>query len=450
VVTGQGRHFEFSEPLFPSAPSSPRILPKGNARHPIIGMRKSKNSFEVRWGAPPWKVAFHPKSKVPPEQVHFAVIGAGFAGLSAAAHLRRFAPEKSVLVLEAGSLGSGASGRTGGIALEDTAAGKLPGLRNVLANYRKTLRELRIDANLLLPAVWELARGGAALMDAAGKTQPLKNSPISWNDSGDLRVVRKVPGGTVDPGKIISGLARAAQKAGAQIVEHAAVCGIDFANPVRLHVRLGKARHAQIKTLLANRVLLATNAGGLALSGLQNTGQAKLTFALATAPLTRAQIHALGLSSGHPFYTLDLPYLWGRLFSRNRVIFGSGLVPPFGEAGKRNWARTKSENVWGFLERFDVRKGESAERLAWLEKRVRALHPVLKNIRVTHRWGGPILLANDFRPVFCLHLKSPSVLVLGGFSGHGVALAVVLGRWAAESMLGKRPLPRWPNALDGP
>src|SRR5437879_2680898 len=51
---------------------------------------------------------------------------------------------------------------------------------------------------------------------------------------------RKVPGGTVDPGKVLAGLARAAESAGAQIVEHAEVRALDFSNPVRLRVRCNR------------------------------------------------------------------------------------------------------------------------------------------------------------------------------------------------------------------
>jgi glycine/D-amino acid oxidase-like deaminating enzyme len=47
------------------------------------------------------------------------------------------------------------------------------------------------------------------------------------------------------------------------------------------------------------------------------------------------------------------------------------------------------------------------------------------------------------KPVFRHHLKSEDIIVLGGYSGHGVALSVYLGRWAAEVMLGKRKLPKW-------
>jgi glycine/D-amino acid oxidase-like deaminating enzyme len=399
-----------------------------------------------KWGRPPWRVAFRPKRSALPERVDFAVIGGGFAGLSAAAYFRRLAPEKSVIVLEAGSLGQGASGRTGGIVLEDTAAGKLPGLGNVLAGYKKVLRDLDIHVELSLPGVWELGRGGAALMDEGGVTRPMKNSPISWNDSGDLRVVRRVPGGTVDPGKVVSGLVRAAQSAGGQIMEHAEVCGIEFTKPLRLRVRLRVGRRLQRKSILAERVLLATNAGALDLTQLRRAGDPKLTFALATVPLTRALIKPLGLSSGRPFYTLDLPYLWGRLLAGNRVIFGSGLVPPFGVHTRRSSARAPGKGIWNDLDRFDIHSGQAAAQLRWLEERIHALHPALKDVRITHRWCGPILITQSFRPIFHRHPKSPRLIVLAGFSGHGVALAVYLGRWAAESLLGLRPLPRWPVA----
>jgi glycine/D-amino acid oxidase-like deaminating enzyme len=46
-------------------------------------------------------------------------------------------------------------------------------------------------------------------------------------------------------------------------------------------------------------------------------------------------------------------------------------------------------------------------------------------------------------PVFKHHLKSKNIIALGGYSGHGVALSVYLGRWAADVLAGKRTLPSW-------
>jgi glycine/D-amino acid oxidase-like deaminating enzyme len=178
------------------------------------------------------------------------------------------------------------------------------------------------------------------------------------------------------------------------------------------------------------------------------SSEPRLTFAVATAPLTSKQIAALGMESGRPFYSVDFPYLWGRMLKNGGMIFGSGLVPAFGKFLREDTLRTKSREshvtkLWGGLERFDVRHGEPAARLRSLEKRVRLLHPTLKKLHFTHRWGGPILTTKDFMPAFRAHPESNNVVVLGGFSGHGVALSVYLGRWAAEHFLGKRQLPGW-------
>jgi glycine/D-amino acid oxidase-like deaminating enzyme len=391
------------------------------------------------WGATPWSVDYRPASRALPDHVDFAIVGGGFSGLSAAAWLRRLAPRSSVLVLESASLGNGASGRTGGMALAETAAGNLPGLGNVLAGYKTILRALRIDSRLTLPGVWELSRSEAAK----------KHSPISWSDSGNLKVVRRVPGGTVDPGKVLAGLARAAENAGAQIAEHAEVRALHLSNPVGLSVHSKVLGRNQRKDILADQVLLATNAFSMELSGLRAAAESKLTFALATAPLSAVGLKALGLSSRRPFYTVDFPYLWGRLLDSNAVIFGAGLVPPYKGAPSRFPLGALSMKRRAHdLHRFDVRRGESAARLRWLERRVRHLHPALASVRITHRWSGPILFTEKMLPIFCRfspkgHPPSKHVMILAGYNGHGVALSVYLGKWAAEAFLARRPLPRW-------
>jgi glycine/D-amino acid oxidase-like deaminating enzyme len=402
------------------------------------------------WGETPWKITFQSKRMSLPQHVDFAVVGGGFVGLSAAAWLARLAPKKTVLLLEAERVGNGASGRTGGMALAQSAAGDLPGLGDVLRGYRKILRDLRIDAELQLPGVWEIARHEKSM--EGKRVQPLENSPIDWEDSGRVRAVSKVPGGSVNPGKMVSGLARAATKAGAQIAEEAEVVRMEFSDPVRLHVERKLKRGVEKRTVTAKKVLLATNAASRELAGKiyasKDSSEPRLTFAVATAPLTKKQIVTLGMDSRRPFYSVDFPYLWGRMLKNGGMIFGSGLVPAFGRFLREDPVRAKSAKagvtkLWGGLERFDVRHGEPAARLHSLEKRVRLLHPAMKNIRITHRWGGPILTTKDFMPTFRAHPENKNVVVLGGFSGHGVALSVYLGRWAAEHFLGKSRLPRW-------
>jgi glycine/D-amino acid oxidase-like deaminating enzyme len=139
------------------------------------------------------------------------------------------------------------------------------------------------------------------------------------------------------------------------------------------------------------------------------------------------------------------------LLDSNAVIFGAGLVPPYvGPPSLFPLGSSSIKNRAHDLRRYDVRRGESAERLRWLENRVRHLHPALAAVRITHRWGGPILLTQKMRPVFRWftprgHLRNKRVMLLAGYNGHGVALSVYLGKWAAQALLARRPLPRWPS-----
>ncbi|HKM66223.1 MAG TPA: FAD-binding oxidoreductase [Candidatus Acidoferrum sp.] len=360
------------------------------------------------WGNRPWTIDFRCKPQPLPESVDFAVIGGGFTGLAAAAWLKRLAPEKTVALLEADTFGSGASGHTGGMALSESAVGNLPGLGDVLSGYKKTLAELQVDGGLRLPGVYEL-----------GRTKPLRNSPIRWSDSGELCAVNEVPGGTIDPGKIVSGLAAAADRTGVLVFEHANVERCEFCNPLVLHTALG--------TLRARQVLFATNAFSFELTAWTQRAEASFTIAVATEPLTDAVRQDIGLGEGKPFYTVDLPYLWGRLLGE-QIIFGAGLVH-FAD--------------WREMHSLDIASGQAAEALGRLEERIHSLHSRLRDVAITHRWGGPICITEDWKPIFERHPQNENALVLGGFSGHGVAQSVYLGAWAAEALLGKRELPDW-------
>lgn len=366
------------------------------------------------WGNRPWTVDFAAPAGKLPDAVDFAVVGGGFTGLATAAWLKRLAPEKSVALLEAQTFGSGASGHTGGLALAESAAGDLPGLGDVLAGYGKIVDDLRVGGDFELTGVYEL-----------GRQNHLGSSPIRWNDSGTLAAVKEVPGGTVDPGKTVTGLARAAYEAGALLFEHAGVDSCDFDGPIRLHSAKGVLR--------AGRVLFATNAYAFELTGWTERVESCFTIAVATEELSDETLRAAGLADGMSFYTVDLPYLWGRPLGDRppgrRMIFGAGLV---------------HFEDWREVESLNIAQGEIAQVYARLERRIHNFHPALRNVAITHRWGGPIGIAEDgWKPIFERHPRSDDAIVLGAYSGHGVAQSVYLGAWAAEALLGRRELPKW-------
>ncbi len=367
------------------------------------------------WGDPPWKIDFAPPPAAVPATTDFAIVGAGFTGLAAAAWLRRSDPDKSVVVFEAGRIGSGASGRTGGMALAESAAGDLPGLGDVLGGVEKIFEQLHIECEISLPGAWEIARTG----------KPLPNSRIDWTDSGHLHAVAEVPGGTVNPGKVIGGLARAAHARGAAIVQNTRVRSVEWHDAPVLHVE-GPDRG----TVPVAKILFATNALSLPLSGIEPQGMgARLTLAIATEPLGDQALRALGLADGRPFYTADLPYLWGRICADGSTIWGGGLMSAAGSSD---------------LSSVSIHSPEAAALFASLENRVRGLHPVLKTMRFTHEWGGPILFRDSWAPILDWHGESKhNAIVLGAFAGHGVMLSSYLGCWAAEALLGRRELPSW-------
>jgi glycine/D-amino acid oxidase-like deaminating enzyme len=373
--------------------------------------------LQTAWGQPPWQIDFTPAPQPLPTSVDFAIVGAGFTGLAAAAWLRLQAPGKSVAVLEAGRIGRGASGRTGGMVLAESAAGDLPGLGDVLGGLRRILGELgrgsgiplADSSELALPGAWEVARKGG-----------IAQSPIAWNDSGTLRVVNEVPGGTLDPGKMVEGLAHSAERLGAVVIEQVRVERVDWRSDAELVFAGG--------TLRAGKVLFATNGLSLELSGLAEYTTPKLTLAASTAPLGEQQLEAIGLSQRKPFYTVDFPYLWGRVCRDNSIVWGAGLV---------------GAEDSGTVEQIHIAAEEPSRMFASLERRIRQLRPGLEKVNFTHRWGGPILFRDGWKPVFDRHPASESGIVLGAFAGHGVALSVYLGTWAAETLLGHRNLPAW-------
>jgi glycine/D-amino acid oxidase-like deaminating enzyme len=363
----------------------------------------------MNWGTPPWTIDFVPEPRPLPNEADCVVVGGGFSGLAAAAWLRHIAPERSVVLLESARIGSGASGRSGGLALTETAAGVLDGAGNVLSTYLDTLAELGADGDLELPGVFEIGREGGR-----------RDSPIVWEDSGTLRVVNEVPGGTVDPGRIVSGLARAADRLGAVLLENTHVEALEFGSPLILRSSAG--------TIRAQNVFLATNAQSAGLSDVTELSRAKFTLAVLTEPLADNDLAAIGLSSGKGFYTADLPYLWGRPMPDGAVMFGSGLVDIADDAD---------------LASLDIEQGVAAGLFASLERRVRGLHSALTAVKFARRWGGPIRFGSTWQLFFDRHPRSCDVIVLNGLGGDGVSYSVHLGRWAAEVFAARRDLPKW-------
>ena len=364
-------------------------------------------STRPAWGAPPWDAGPPQPAVTLPRNCDVVIVGAGLTGLSAAYHLARRGAE--VVVLEAQQVGAGASGRTGAIALEGTAAGVLEDADDCLGALARVAREAEIACDLELGGCWELEH-----LPAAGAGSPL------WQDGdGVLCVARTEPGGTVDAGALLRGLAGAARDLGVPIAEGTPVA------PLGSDRRVVLAGGGQ--SIGARHVVVATEALTGGLVPLPAGVSAALTLALASDPLDDATLAAIGLGERRPFYTADLPYLWGRLLSDGRLVIGSGLVFP----------------TDGDPRSVSIAHPDAREAFARLEARLHAFHPALVGYGVSARWGGPVGFRSARTPICTWHPERPGVLVTGAYAGHGVALAIRLGECAAEAILDARPLPAW-------
>jgi glycine/D-amino acid oxidase-like deaminating enzyme len=341
-------------------------------------------------------------------QLDVAIVGAGFTGLATAHYVLQHDPGRRVAVFEARQVGAGASGRTGGLVLEDTAVGPLPGVEGCIATVQELVRTQSIACDLQVNGCWEIGRHGG---------QP--ESPLHWTDHGTLRVVNVIPGGAFDPRKFLAGLAERIQESGGQIFEHAPVTGLQTA--ARGDVQLTVAG----KAVRAARVVFASNAFCLPLLGLQGWAEGVHTIAVATEPLADSVFEAIGWATRTPFFTLDLPYLWGRVTAEGCMVIGAGLT------GR------------GSVEQARVDAPDAVPLFDSLERRIRGLHPALHQVRVTHRWMGPLCVTEDSKPIITNLGNDQRVLLATAYRGHGVALSVRVGKLLADVLAGEGSLPEW-------
>ena len=110
-------------------------------------------------------------------------------GASTAYHLAKRGIHATIF--EATRVGDGASGRTGGIVLEGTAAGVLEEVDSCVRGLEALVAEERIDCDLSLPGCWEIEHRTNDRM-------------LPWNDGRlPVCIARSVKGGIVEPAVLV-------------------------------------------------------------------------------------------------------------------------------------------------------------------------------------------------------------------------------------------------------
>jgi glycine/D-amino acid oxidase-like deaminating enzyme len=369
-----------------------------------------------------------PPAQPLPATADVAIIGAGFTGLSAALALAKRGVK--VVVLEAETIGWGASSRNGGMVL----TGLKLGVNKLISMYGRELTRRMYAASLeTINAVervikeediaCDFTRTGhleVACKAAHFDDYSRQVDVIAREFNHQMRVVprdqlrREIGsdiyyGGMVDevsaglnPARYVAGLASAAMRAGAQICEN-----------TRLQNILREARkgtpgfklNTSRGSIWASNVLVGTSGyTGAATPALRRKIIPIGSFIITTEILSDALAHELSPRNRQIYDSKNFLYYY-RLTPDNRMLFG-GRAAFFPETDRT------------------VRKSAEILRRGMIE-----VYPQLRDTKVEYVWGGTLDFCFDIMP----HAGQVDGIYFAlGYAGHGVAMATYQGQKMAE------------------
>jgi glycine/D-amino acid oxidase-like deaminating enzyme len=365
-----------------------------------------------------------------------AIAGGGYTGLWTAYALKQRDPSLRVVVCERETIGFGASGRNGGwcsalFAGSRAATARRHGRDAVVAMQRAmfaTLDEIeRVVAAEEIACDW--ARGGtvevATLPAHLDRLRHELDDHRTWGfgaddyreldprESGAMIGCRPNLGAlftphcaAVHPGKLVHGLARAVERLGVTIFEHAAVHAVE---PGRLVTADGVVR--------AEVVVRATEAFSAELPGLRRAIAPVYSLMIATEPLPQAFWVDARLENRPTFTDFRHMIIYGQRTADGRFAFGGRGTPyHFG-------SRVRP--------RFDV----DPRVFAALHATLRSLFPALGDAAITHRWGGAVGVPRDWYPSVGFD-RAAGIAWAGGYVGDGVSTTNLAGRTIADLVTG--------------
>ena len=382
-----------------------------------------------------WATAPEPKSylnKPLPEKADVVVIGGGFTGTSAALQLAKNGA--NVVLLEAESIGWGASSRNGGQALSclhyplhkmiklygrELAKEMFLAAVKAADTVEQIVTEEKIDCDYARsgnieaasrPAHFEvMKREQEALRDVADYgVQVLEKQEIASElGTGVYHGALINPrSGSVQPAKFVRGMALAAERSGADIHEGTRVLGIDrqvdpvIRNGIRFTVRTNRGN------IEAKEILLAANAwAGNILPQFRRRVFPVDSYVIATEPLPAE--------------------LAGRLIRNSRVVYDTRRVLAYYRLSP------DGRMVWGGEATFT---GASPQvNINVLKKGMLHVFPDLADFKLDYYWSGTLGLTLDETT----HAgQVDGIWYSMCYVGHGVTLATYMGRQMANGILG--------------
>jgi glycine/D-amino acid oxidase-like deaminating enzyme len=366
--------------------------------------------------------------------VDVAIVGAGFTGLWSAYHLLKLDPALKIAIVESQIAGFGASGRNGGWAsalypvsnarLSVESGSSAPGaVRNALLEsidgIEQFCLEHNVDAQFVRGGRITVARTKVQLrrLTTDVKDDRLHGEEIEMLSKAD--VLSKIDmagaiGGAFDrtcarihPTRLVRGLARVVESAGAVIYEQTRAKSI---SPHLVITERGRV-HAKF-------VIRATEGFTPAI----NRGRAKRELApvyslmVATEPLPSWIWDRIGLRSYETFSEARHLIVYGQRTADDRLAVGGRGAPYF------------------FGSKIAPSQDRDPRVHEGLRKLIRAWFPEVKNHVFTHAWGGPLGISRDWHPHVSLDRKT-GLANAGGYVGDGVTTSYLAGNTLSHLIL---------------
>lgn len=358
-----------------------------------------------------------------------AIIGGGFTGTSTAYHFSRRYPDKRVVLLEARSIGNGASGRNGGHLLNwvaDPISRATPELTKRV--YETTARGIRNLTTIIqrhnLRVDYQL--GGALRIftdreraeNAHQYTEELSSLGIPETFLHPTTLQKKlnlqgVHGAILDPlagqlngAQLTRSLRPVLQDAGVDIFENTPVIRVEEGPIIQLHTPRGTVR--------AKAIVLATNGYTTKLGYFRDAIFSLHSHVFATAPKSNDELAAIGWRE-HVAYSDDLDRIsYAARTHDGRIVFGGG-----------------SNDSYAYL--FNNRSAypgspTSAKRaFRAMSNTFREFLPRSADLPITHRWTGTLGFTLARNTLMGVRGEHRNVFYAVGFCGHGVNLANIAG-----------------------
>jgi len=370
-----------------------------------------------------WLAEYGPYKEEPPLEgdihVDVAIVGGGFTGIATAHTLKKEQPALSVAVLEHETVGYGASGRNAAFSMTTinlgfSATAMLKGkqfVRDAHAYMERAVDELEklIRSNALqcdyirpgflrvatspsfvkklrreLDLIHKLGIGGFEWLDRDAAREKV-NSELYLGAMWEPRL------GLLNPAMLVREEKRLALERGALVYEGTPVLEIRRGKQFTLKTPRG--------TVNAEKVVFATNTYSHLIPELRRKQVPVWSYMIATEPLSDRHFAEIRWQERNGIEDARNLLHYYRITPGNRLAMGGGL---YGLTYGDNLDLDSSEDTWRYLEEY-----------------TRLLFPVLRDVKVTHRWGGALSVTLDMTPALGYLGDTRAVYSLGWM--HGVS-----------------------------